>query len=176
LGLSHGREQVADFAAIAALLKICNPILQTIGNLIVPAAAKALDRGGMRNARAVAFKISALAGLLLAPILLILTILPGWCLALAFHGKYSSPPHRQALRFMVVGYVMVYLITGLTSFLNGVHRTRFTFYGQLACSVSMFATLLPLTIAFGWLGYAAGGLLPVFIQLVVLAWFVRKVE
>jgi O-antigen/teichoic acid export membrane protein len=176
LGLSHGTEQVADFAAIAALLKICNPVLQTISNVIVPASAKALDRGGMAAARRVAFKISAMAGLLLAPVLLLLAVAPEFCLRLAFHDKYTGPKHQEALRFVVSGYSLLYLVTAVTSFLNGVHRTRYTFYGQLAGSISMFVILLPLNIEFGWLGYAAGGVLPVLIQLLVLLWFARKVE
>jgi O-antigen/teichoic acid export membrane protein len=176
LGLSHGREEVADFAAIAALLKIVNPVLQTIGNLIVPAAAKAFDRGGIAAARLISAKITALAGLLVAPVFLILWIAPNWCLRLAYRGKYSGHHFPIALRFVVLGYVLIYLNTAVTSFLNGVHRTRYTFYGQLAGSISMFAVLLPLNIAFGWLGYAAGGVMPVLIQLGVLLWFTRKVR
>jgi peptidoglycan/LPS O-acetylase OafA/YrhL/O-antigen/teichoic acid export membrane protein len=174
LGLSHGREDIADFAAIAALLKIVNPVLQTIGNLIVPAAAKAFDRGGIAAAQRVAVRITASAGLLVAPIFLVLWIAPNWCLGLAYHGKYSGHQFPVALRFVVVGYVLIYLNTAATSFLNGVNRTRYTFYGQIASSIAMFAVLLPLNIAYGWIGYAAGGVMPVFIQFIVLLWCLRK--
>jgi O-antigen/teichoic acid export membrane protein len=176
LGLSHGAAQVADFAAITQLLKICNPVMQTIGNLIVPASVKALDRGGMPAARRIAFKISALASLLVAPVWIVLFAIPGLCLTLAFRGKYSAVVDQEALRFVVCGYIGLYLNTALSSFLNGVHRTRDTFIAQTVGSVTNVLVLLPLTIAFGMIGYAMGGLLPVLVQLVILLWFMRRAK
>jgi O-antigen/teichoic acid export membrane protein len=173
LGLSHGRTQVADFAAIASLLKIFNPVVLTIGGLIVPSAAKAFASGGLPAARRISFKLTMMGSLLLAPFLVILTVVPHWCLQLAFHGRYSSPEHMLALRILVLGNIMVFLNAALSSYFNGVHKPRYAFYGQLAGNISMFAVLLPMVLTYGWMGYVVGGIAQVVIQFAVLAWCLR---
>jgi O-antigen/teichoic acid export membrane protein len=176
LGLSHGVQQIADFNAVAALLKFCNPIVQMTGNVIVPACAKATDRGGISAARRTAIKIASMAGLLLAPGVLLLLLIPGPCLRLVYHGGYSSLLHQNALRLMVLGNVVLFANAALGSFLNGTHKPRYAFYAQLVGSISMVLILLPLNLKFGWFGYAVGGVIPILLQMAVLLWFARKVR
>lgn len=176
LGWSHGPKEIANFAAIAVLLKVANPIMQTVSGLIVPASAKSLAEGGMAAARRMAFKMSAVGALALAPIFLVLLVFPQWCLWTAFHGKFSGPQFDFALRLIVLNNAVIFLTLVTSSFFNGVHHARLAFYGQLAGSIAMFAVLLPMNIAYGWMGYVVGGLLQGAVQLAVLLLLLRKLR
>jgi O-antigen/teichoic acid export membrane protein len=170
----HGRASTADFFAIAALLKVCNPVIQSVGGMIVPAAAKAFDRGGMRAAARISLKMAGMAGLVMAPFVAFLFFAPGTSLWLAFHGKYSGPAAEAALRLFAFSYVNVYLSTMLTSFLNGVHRSRYTFYGQVVGSICMVTILLPMNVAIPVTGFIWGGIIQTTIQIVALVVLTRR--
>ncbi|MBC8107496.1 MAG: hypothetical protein H7Z14_12965 [Anaerolineae bacterium] len=174
LWLFHSGSQVADFFAIGNLLKLCNPVLSSIGGLITPAAAARYAQAGMREAKRTAFRYAMLGLAMLAPYLLFIVIVP----AVAMKVTYGSNTHflgqENALRGCAIGYFFIFAIGAMTAFLNGVHKARYAFFGQLSASILQFVTVLPLNIMFGLNGYVWGGVMLASIQLLILGWFMHK--
>src|SRR5205085_2333452 len=52
----YGAERVAEFFAIGNLLKLCNPVIQSICGMVTPAAAKKLAQSGIKAAEKQALK------------------------------------------------------------------------------------------------------------------------
>jgi O-antigen/teichoic acid export membrane protein len=173
LWLSHGREQVADFFAIANLMKLANPVLTSIGGLITPASAKRYSEAGIYAARKTAAKYALLGAALLAPYFLFILLFPGFVMGLMYGaGKFAG--QENSLRGCAIGYIMIFVIGAMTAFLNGVHKARFSFYGQLAAAILQFIILLPLNLAFGVPGYVWGGVLQAFLQMLLIVYLIER--
>ena len=95
-------------------------------------------------------------------------------LKLAYGGQSHYLGQELALRGCVIGYFILYLSGNLTAFLNGIEKTRYSFYGQIATAIAQFAILLPANILFGLQGYVWGGVIMASVQLVVFILLVRK--
>jgi O-antigen/teichoic acid export membrane protein len=174
LRLFHNAEQVADFFAIGNLLKLCNPIMASIAGLITPAAAKKLAYDGVRAAERITAKFTILGAAMLLPYLLFILVLPTLALKLAYGRESHYLGQELALRGCVIGYFILYLSGNLTAFLNGIEKTRYSFYGQIATAVAQFVILLPANIVFGLQGYVWGGVVMASVQLVVFIYLVKK--
>jgi O-antigen/teichoic acid export membrane protein len=174
LRIFHNAEQVADFFAIGNLLKLCNPIMASIGGLITPAAAKKLAHEGVRAAERITAKFTILGGAMLLPYLLFILVLPTWALQLAYGRESHYLGQELALRGCVIGYFILYISGNLTAFLNGIEMTRYAFYGQIATALAQFTILLPANIIFGLQGYVWGGVVMASVQLIVFIFLVKK--
>jgi O-antigen/teichoic acid export membrane protein len=174
LWLFHSGAQVADFFAIGNLLKLCNPILSSIGGLITPAAAQRLSQAGVHAAKKTAARYTLLGFGMLGPYLLFILLLPSFAMSLAYGSDTHFLGRENALRGCAIGYLLIYSVGAITAFLNGVHKARYAFFGQTAASILQFATVLPLNIIFGLNGYVWGGVLLAFLQVLILVWLTRK--
>jgi O-antigen/teichoic acid export membrane protein len=174
LWLIHGGSQVADFFAIGNLLKLCNPILSSIGGLITPAAAQRLAQAGIHAAKRTSIKYALLGAAMLGPYLLFILIFPSYVMKLTYGSDTHFLGQENALRGCAIGYMFIFTIGAMTAFLNGVHKGRYSFYGQLSTSILQFVTVLPLNILFGLNGYVWGGVLLASIQFIILGWYMHK--
>ncbi|CAN5398935.1 hypothetical protein BH09PLA1_BH09PLA1_34400 [soil metagenome] len=173
LWLAHGRTQVADFFAIANLMKLANPVLTSIGGLITPAAAKRFAQAGIYAARKTAAKYAMLGAALLGPYLLFILLFPGFVMRLMY-GADKFAGQENSLRGCAIGYILIFSVGVMVAFLNGVHKARYSFYGQLVASILQFVILLPMNLAFGVKGYVWGGVIQAFVQTLLMVWLIQK--
>jgi O-antigen/teichoic acid export membrane protein len=179
LGAAHGTTEVARFAAVATIMNASNPVVMSIGSLIVPVVAAAVVKGGpgpggARAARRAALKYAAAGAALLAPFYVMLLLLPGLALRL-FYGPdshYLSLGHE--LRVFVLCYAMMYVGNVSVSILNGLGRGRAGFIATTLAAAGAAAVSVPLAAAFGVRGAAWGGVVPISIQLLVAATLLRN--
>jgi O-antigen/teichoic acid export membrane protein len=174
LWLIHGGAQVADFFAIGNLLKLCNPILSSIGGLITPAAAQRLAQADIHAAKKTATKYALLGLSMLAPYLLFILVMPSLTMRWTYGANTHFLGQENALRGCAVGYFLIFACGAITAFLNGVHKAKYAFWGQTAASILQFVTVLPLNIFFGLNGYVWGGVLLAGIQTIMLLWLTHK--
>ena len=149
LFLFRGPAEAAGFQAISNLLGVSHPIMLSLGNIIVPAAARAHLKDGVLAARRVALRHAAQGGLLLLPYVAALVIFPRQLLAL-FYGPAS--PYvmlESALRLLTILYTLHYLSLTLKFLLHALERNRPQFVAELSGSLLLAGLVVPLVL---WLG------------------------
>jgi len=149
LFLFRGPAEAAGFQAISNLLGVSHPIMLSLGNIIVPAAARARAKEGFVAARRVALRHAVQGGLLLLPYFVALMIIPGYLLGL-FYG--SGSPYvslGNALRLLTVFYALYYISLTLKFLLNALEKNRTQFVVELCGSLLLAALLVPMVLWFG---------------------------
>jgi O-antigen/teichoic acid export membrane protein len=150
LFLLRGPAEAASFQAISNLLGVSHPIVLSLGNIVVPAAARARVQDGLRAARRVALRHVTQGGLLLLPYVAALLIFPRQLLGLFYS---SSSPYLlldSPLRLFTVIYVLNYFSMTLRFLLNALEeKNRVQFVVELCGSLSLGGLLVLLVL---WLG------------------------
>ncbi len=152
LFLFRGPAEAAGFQAVSNLLGVSHPIMLSLGNVIVPAAARAHLKGGLIAARRVAVRHAAQGGLLLLPYVAALLIFPRQLLGL-FYG--SSSPYvalSGVVRLLTVVYALHYLSLTLKFLLNAVEKNRPQFVTEICGTVLLVGVGVPLVLWFGVAG------------------------
>jgi O-antigen/teichoic acid export membrane protein len=171
---THGLAEVAVYYSIVQLFKLANPIMISMSGLVVPAVARAASKGGPKSATRMALRYSAFGLALLLPYFLLLMVIPGKMLQLAWgsHSPYVS--QANLLRAFIVNYCMSYVNTLSGAWLLGLGRARWNFYAQ---SVNIVATIcigLPLTAMYGAAGLVGGGMICAIAAASTSAYLLRK--
>jgi O-antigen/teichoic acid export membrane protein len=157
LAAVHGTAEAAKLLALGTILGVTHPALFSVGNLIVPASAKAMRTDGAAGAKRVALSYAALGGLLVLPFYLFLAFEPNLALR-CFYGNASPYLALQLpLRLFAAAYVMSYIATVQSALLNGMARSRSALVIQLAMMGATLAVTLPLAVAGGVSWSLAGG-------------------
>lgn len=149
LFLFRGPVEAAGFQAISNLLGVAHPIMLSLGNIVVPAAARAHMKEGLFAARRVAMRHAAQGGLLLLPYVAALLILPRQLLGL-FYG--SNSPYLaldSALRLLTVIYALHYISLSLKFLVNALEKNRPQFVTELCGSLLLAGLIVPLVLWFG---------------------------
>jgi O-antigen/teichoic acid export membrane protein len=153
---THGAAEGGKLLALGTILGLTHPALFSIGNLIIPASARALRSGGLSAARKIALTYGAIGGAMVIPYYILLIARP----AMALHVFYGAgSPYvvlLTALRFFAVAYIGSYICTVQSSLLNGMARSRSALLIQLATVVVTAAVTLPLA-AYGGVAWSLGG-------------------
>jgi O-antigen/teichoic acid export membrane protein len=169
----HGKTEFAELSVVAMLLNASNPVLSTIAGLITPAVAKTNAEKGPAAARRTVVPYALMGVMLLLPYYGMLAVFPHWVLV---HFKPDSQYTGLStpVRLYVGIYLLLYGTQVLSGYLGGIGKTRFPFYAQSTAAIVTAIVTLPLTIRYGLLGAAWGGLAPMVGQLLVCAFFVRR--
>jgi O-antigen/teichoic acid export membrane protein len=149
LFLLRGPAEAAGFQAVSNLLGVANPIMLSLGNIVVPSAARAHVKDGLLAARRVAVRHGTQGGLLLLPYMAALLIFPRQFLGL-FYG--SGSPYvvlENALRLLTVFYALHYVALTLKFLLNAIEENRPQFVAELCGSLLIAGLVVPMVLWFG---------------------------
>lgn len=149
LFLFRGPAEAAGFQAISNLLGVSHPIMLSLGNVIVPAAARVHLKEGFQAARRLALRHAAHGGLLLLPYAIALLIFPRQLLTIFYGANSPYLKLESALRFLTVFYILHYLSLTLKFLLNAVEKNRPQFVAELSGSLLLAALVIPLVLWFG---------------------------
>lgn len=175
LQASHGDEACAIFGAIVNMLKLANPIMSSMANLIVPAVARESATHGLRAARRIALRYIGFGAALLAPYFALLLIFPHWMLQ-RFYGVNSPyADYSQWLRLFVLNYMVAYIAQTIGSWLAGLQHSKLGFHTQLVNVIVTLAVGLPLTYKYGVRGLVFGGLIAIFATALTSAYYIRVI-
>jgi O-antigen/teichoic acid export membrane protein len=156
LAAVHGTAEAAKLLALGTILGITHPALFSVGNLLVPASAKAMRVGGATSAKRVAMGYGAIGGLLVVPFYLLLALEPRLALR-CFYGNASPYLALELpLRLFAAAYVLSYVATVQSALLNGMARSRSALVIQLAMVAGTLAVTLPLAV-FGGVSWSLAG-------------------
>jgi len=156
LAAAHGAAEAGKLLALGTILGLSHPAIFSVGNLIVPASARALRSGGAAAARKIALTYGAIGGLLVIPYYLLLIAKPGRALGVFYGARSPYLALQTPLRFFAAAYVMSYACTVQSSLLNGMARSRSALLIQLATVAGTAAITLPLAVYGGVMWSPAG--------------------
>jgi len=158
LGIFQGLAAVAIFQSFANLLKVANPIMNTVANLMIPAGSKANRDGGV----ALAWRKSSVYALqgaaLLLPYFLVLFLAPHLVIRLAYGPQSPCLEYANMMRIYVLGYGVIYLSQITNAFLLSLHASRSAFMAQLSNVGACVVLGLPLAAVAGICGAVWGNL------------------
>lgn len=159
LRIFHGLNATATFAAMLVPLKVVNPMLMGVGNLLVPAVARISRREGARATIRAASRYALLGAAVIFSYYGLLCAFPTVALRIVFGA--GSPYLEQAtlLRFYLLNMVMVYIEIVLLGWLSGLGETRANFVTQTFQAITTLLIGLPLTARYGIPGLITGGLI-----------------
>jgi O-antigen/teichoic acid export membrane protein len=152
LFLLRGPAEAAGFQAVSNLMGVSHPIVLSLGNVVVPAAARARVTAGLLAARRVALRHGSQAGLLLLPFAVILLIFPRQLLGLFYSSTSPYAVLEGPLRLLTIVYVLRYFSMTLTFLLNALEKNRVQFVFELCGSLLLGGLVVPLVIWFGLSG------------------------
>lgn len=173
LAYFHGLAASAEFQATANILGMTHPVLFSMSNLVVPAVARARSRQGMGVAWRTGSMYGAQAGLLLAPVFVVLMVWPDRVLA-TFYGSESPYAGLDSmLRLFVIVYCFRYGAFLVSAVLRGIEDGRGVFLGKLAGAAAALVLGLPLA-ALSVVASIGGAALSAASEVAVTAYLLRR--
>jgi O-antigen/teichoic acid export membrane protein len=152
LFLFRGPAEAAGFQAISNLLGVAHPVMLSLGNIVVPAAARAHVKQGLAAARRVALRQAAQGGLLLLPYVAALLIFPRQFLRLFYGPGSPYVALDTALRLLAVICILHYISLALKFLLNALEKNRPQFVVELCGSLLLAGLVIPMVLWFGLAG------------------------
>jgi O-antigen/teichoic acid export membrane protein len=131
LALLYGPREAASFVAVMNVLGASHPVLFSTSNLIVPAAAGAHKKGGIRAAWDATAHYALMGSAFLMPYLLLLAIWPRVFLSLIYGRLSPYASFGAGLRLAALGYSFGYCATVVAAFLYGIGRSKLVFTASL---------------------------------------------
>ena len=172
LAHSDGDTQLAVFTAFGSIMAFVNPVMQSIVGLMLPACAQAMAAGGVRAAARAGLKAAGLGAAILGPILMLFLAFP----YRSAHLMLKQPEYLDyywALRWCVLGQIVLYIGAVIEAFLNSLQKAHSTFVAYLANTAAVLLIGLPLTIIDGLRGALIGLMLCAGVRVLVTLCFVR---
>jgi O-antigen/teichoic acid export membrane protein len=176
LRLFHGPEATASFQVIINVLGVSNPIIFSLGTLIIPAITQANAEGNGADWSKIARGYALPLGGFLLLYYVVLIIWPGEILAV-FYGAdspYLGIGLETPLRILVLAYSMIFFAIVLQSVLYGLKNTRAVFLVHLVNTSLGLIIGIPLVSSGDVLGACIAFALIKFASLAMSFWFLRK--
>ena len=169
-----GTAEVALFQSLVNVLRVTNPVMFSVGNVLLPAVAA----GEWEKQGALALSTTRRYGLqgalLLSPYCAAVFVAPGLVLRLFYGAGSAYAGLGFELRILILGYVFAYLGNILGSYYYGLGKGDIVFRCQLIGAVATVITGLPLVVGAGTLGAAIAYDLTFAAETAAFVWFLRS--
>ena len=178
LKLFHGPEATAAFQVIWNILGVSNPIIFSLGVLIIPAVTQANAEGNRADAWKIAWEYALPLGSILLVYFILLVIWPGKVLAV-FYGSgspYLSIGLETPLRILVLAYTLIFFSVVFQSVLYGFKNSRAIFLVHFFSTCLGLVLGIPLVISGEVLGACTAMLLIQLFSVVMLIGIFRKMK
>lgn len=168
-------DDLTTFAAINLPIKITNPIITSIGGLIVPAVARAASKHDWKQTRRSALRYASLGAMIVGPIFIFIGVAPHLCLHLLY-ARFDTPRSALLLRWWAINCGVTYLATICSGWLAGLKEPRYQFMAQMVNVTSVVLLSLPATFIWGLPGLIIGGLVTTLIEISALMYFLHQAD
>lgn len=174
LALFHGPEEAAKLQAVGNLLGVTHPIMFSVCNLIIPAAARARLDGGVTAAKQSGFRYATQGLAILLPYYMVLVLYPEGAFGVLYGAGSAYSGLTAELRLYVLVYAFTYLGQILSALLYGLEQSRAAFLGQLASAVASICLGLPLAAKGGLMAALAGAAVSALAQALVCLYYLER--
>jgi O-antigen/teichoic acid export membrane protein len=145
---SRGLAEVANYQTMMNVIQVVNPIMFSVGNLVIPGVAhELLKPNGEARAKRITFRYMLEGLALLALPFLALLLAPHFVMASLYGHTSGYTEHDTVLRVLVIGAFAMYLSHVLHCYFLGKQRVgivlRTQFIASAAAAICAFA-LIPL--------------------------------
>ena len=158
LAMFYSASAAAGFQAVVNLLALTNPIMLGIGNLIIPATARA-SLHGLRAAHDVLRRYATGGAILLAPYLVLLVALPKLALTAVYGSSSPYLGFERSVRIYAVCGFVIYVGQVFASHLSGLERIDLALRAHWFATIAAVVVGLPLTATMGMAGAVWGTLI-----------------
>lgn len=173
LAAFHGVEATANFRAAVNILAVTHPIIQGIGNMVIPSVAHAHRKGIGPAMRATAL-LGVQGAVLVLPYFLALALFPSQALGVIYGPESPYRMLTDVLVILTMTYTISYITRMLMGSLSGLAKPDVAFHAQLYATVSALVISLPMA-AWGGVYYAAvGALLSHIVKLAAAGYLLRR--
>lgn len=132
-----GLAEVASYQAMMNIVQVVNPVMFSVGNLIIPAVAhELLKPGGEASARKVSYRYALEGIALLAPVFLLVLFAPDTLMRMVYGHLSGYAEHDVLLRVMLLGASGLYLSHVLYCYFLGKKRVTVVAKSQLIASIA----------------------------------------
>ncbi|HEX4808404.1 MAG TPA: hypothetical protein VH325_05715 [Bryobacteraceae bacterium] len=164
---STGKGGVAAFQALMNVVGAANPLLLGLSNHLIPAVARAANRGVAAARRVVAVDGSAAGAILLVYMVAILLI-PVQIMSLIYGHKSPYISSAPLLKWFVVVYAFQFAAALVGAYEGGLGRTTSYMHSQFASLVSLCVAGVPLIFKYGVPGAVVAAVIVYFMRFVVV--------
>jgi O-antigen/teichoic acid export membrane protein len=175
LGMFKGLAAVAIYQSFANLLKIANPVMNTVVNLIIPAGSRGRRDGGVGQAWQSASMYAWQGAAMLAPYFLVLMVMPHFVVRMCYGEHAAALKYSNIFRVFVVGYAVIYLSQITNSFLLSLGASRSAFVAQIGNVIACVIIGLPMTALWGMPGAVWGNLVSTLARVVFGMILIRRI-
>ena len=155
--------EVANYQTMMNLIQAVNPVMFSVGNLVVPAVAhEMLKPNGDEKARRVTYRFLLEGLIVLAPLFIGIVVAPRTIMEMLYGRHSGYGEHDIVVRVLVAGALATYIGHVLNSYFMGRKQVGVVAKGQLASSSAGVVCALVLIPVFGvpgaGLSYVAMGM------------------
>ena len=147
-----GAGSAAGYQAISNLVGLSHPVIFSLGNVIVPSAARARIKGGFEAAHRSASIHATQGGLVLLVCFGLLLAFPTQLLRLLYGSGSPYLSLAGDVRLFAVVYLLFFIGLTLKSLLKALQQTKAQFVAELLSCALLAVIIVPLVSVFGLTG------------------------
>ncbi len=170
----QGTYLAASYQALLNIIGVCNPVMMSVGNIVLPETVRANASGGWKHASRVLLRGGILGATLLIPCYALIFLWPGLFLRILYRADSPYFFLPGALRILVVAYCFAYGAYLLSALFYGLGQSKIVFRAQSVGAVVAITCGFPLVMRFGISGACVGMVCVYAAQLIVAAVLLRK--
>jgi O-antigen/teichoic acid export membrane protein len=174
LKIFRGLDATAAFAAMIVPLKLVNPLLIGICNLLVPAVAKVAHSDGPRATIRVVRRYGLLGAVFVFPYYGCLSLFPTVVLRAAFGAHSPYLLEAGHLRLYLANMAVMYVEMVSLAWLLGLGQSRASAMSQILYATLTLLIALPATAIYGISGLIVGNLIALTLSVIAELFMLRK--
>jgi O-antigen/teichoic acid export membrane protein len=172
----QGTYLAASYQALLNIIGVCNPVMMSVGNVVLPETVRANANGGWKQASRVLLRGGILGASFLVPCYTLIFFWPGFFLRILYRANSPYFLQQDALRILVVACCLGYGAYLLSALFYGLGQSKLVFKAQSFGAAVAIICGFPLVMRFGVYGACIGMLCVYVSQLTVAAVLLKKMS
>jgi O-antigen/teichoic acid export membrane protein len=170
----QGTYLAASYQALLNIIGVCNPVMMSVGNVILPETIRANASGGWKRASRVLLRGGIVGAAFLLPCYALIFSWPGLFLRILYRANSPYFFQQDALRILVAACCLGYGAYLLSALFYGLGQSKLVFKVQSFGAAVALICGFPLVMRFGVSGACVGMVCVYASQLIVAAVLVKK--
>lgn len=169
----RGTYLAASYQALLNIIGVSNPVMMSVGNVVLPATIRATATGGLKRAGSVVLRYAFLGAGVLLPCYALIFIGPRLFLRILYGATSPYAAESVPLRLLVMAYSVGYVAYLLAARFYGLGESEKVLKGQAAGALAALLVGGPLIYLFGVVGACVGLAVVYGTQVVAFSFLVR---
>lgn len=172
----RGTYLAASYQALLNIIGVSNPVMMSVGNVVLPATVRANAEDGLRSGSRAVFRCGLLGAAVLFPCFTLIFFWPDFFLKIFYGSASAYLIEVKALQFLVGAYSFGYVEYLLGALFYGLGFSKKVLQGQAAGAVAAVVVGIPLIRMYGVCGASAGICSVYAVQVLVFSFILRGLK